>query len=68
MVQTTSPPPAGRAAHAAVLAYVERHNAEPGPFRWAKSADDILASVGRFCERTLAVHAPDLKQTSETHY
>src|SRR3712207_4999252 len=51
---------------AAVLAYVERHNAEPRPFRWTKSADQILASVGRFCERTLAVHAPDLQQTSET--
>ena len=51
---------------AAVLAYVERHNAEPRPFRWTKTADQILASVGRFCERTLAVHAPDLQQTSET--
>ena len=53
---------------AAVLAYVERHNAEPRPFRWTKSADQILASVGRFCERTLAVHAPDLRQTSETEH
>ena len=53
---------------AAVLAYVERYNTEPGPFRWTKSADDILASVGRFCERTLAVHAPDLQQISETRY
>jgi transposase len=51
---------------AAVLAYVERHNAEPRPFRWTRSADDILASVGRFCERTLAVHAPGLQPTSET--
>ena len=53
---------------AAVLAYVERHNAEPRPFRWTKSADDILASIARFCSRTLAVHAPDLKQTSETQH
>jgi transposase len=51
---------------AAVLAYIERHNAEPRPFRWTKSADQILASIGRFCERTLAVPAPDLQQTSET--
>ncbi|HEX6015600.1 MAG TPA: IS630 family transposase [Geminicoccaceae bacterium] len=42
---------------AAVLAYLERHNAEPKPFRWSKSADQILASVGRACERTLAAHA-----------
>jgi transposase len=53
---------------AAVLAYVERHNAEPRPFRWTRSADQILASVARFCSRTLAVHRPDLQQTSETRY
>jgi transposase len=53
---------------AAVLAHVERHNAEPKPFRWSKSADQILASVGRFCERALAVHAPTMKLTSETAY
>jgi transposase len=41
---------------AAVLSYVERHNAEPKPFRWTKSADAILASVAGFCERTLEVH------------
>ena len=40
---------------AAVLAYIERHNAEPKPFRWTKSAEEILASVARFCSRTLAV-------------
>ena len=44
---------------AAVLGYLERHNAEPSPFRWSKSADDILASVTRFCSRTLAVHEHD---------
>jgi transposase len=53
---------------AAVLAYVEHHNAEPKPFRWTKSADAILAGVARFCERTLAVHESDLKGSSETHY
>jgi transposase len=46
---------------AAVLGYVDHRNAEPKPFRWTRTADQILASVGRFCERTLAVHAPDLK-------
>jgi transposase len=45
---------------AAVLAYVEHHNAEPRPFRWTKSADQILAAVGRACERTLAVHGSGL--------
>jgi hypothetical protein len=45
---------------AAVLTYVERHNAEPRPFRWTKSADRILASVGHACERTLAVQGSEL--------
>ena len=45
---------------AAVLAYVERHNAEPRPFRWTKSADRILASVAHACERTLAVQGSEL--------
>jgi transposase len=53
---------------AAVLAYLERHNAEPKPFRWTRTADQILGSVARFCSRTLAAHRPDLQQTSETHY
>ncbi len=45
---------------AAVLAYLERHNAEPRPFRWTRSADQILAAVGRACERPLAVHGSGL--------
>jgi transposase len=45
---------------AAVLAYVERHNAEPRPFRWMKSADRILASVGRARARALAVQGSQL--------
>ncbi len=53
---------------AAVLAYLEHHNAEPRPFRWTRTADQILASAGRSCERTLAVHRPDLQQTSETQH
>jgi hypothetical protein len=53
---------------AAVLAYVERHDAEPRPFRWTRTADEILAGVARFCSRTLAVHRPDLKETSETQH
>ncbi len=41
------------ALEAAIHAYIERTNADPKPFIWTKSADDILASVGRFCRRTL---------------
>jgi transposase len=32
-----------------IEAFIDRHNADPKPFRWTKSADDILASVERFC-------------------
>jgi transposase len=28
------------------------HNAQPKPFIWTKSADDILNSIARFCRRT----------------
>ncbi|NJO37631.1 MAG: IS630 family transposase, partial [Rhizobiales bacterium] len=32
---------------------IEATNADPKPFRWTKTADDILASIQRFCLRTL---------------
>jgi transposase len=38
---------------AAIQAFVDQTNAEPRPFVWTKSADDILNSVGQFCQRTL---------------
>jgi transposase len=34
-----------------IEAFIAAHNAEPKPFRWTKSADDILASIERFCVR-----------------
>jgi hypothetical protein len=34
---------------ATITTFIERHNADPKPFRWTKSADDILASIERFC-------------------
>jgi transposase len=37
---------------AAIHAYITETNAEPKPFVWTKTADDILASVARFCIRT----------------
>jgi transposase len=37
---------------AAILAYIAETNADPKPFAWTKTADDILASVARFCQRT----------------
>lgn len=37
------------ALKAAITKFIEQHNADPKPFRWTKSADDILASIERFC-------------------
>ena len=37
------------ALKAAITAFLDQHNANPKPFRWTKSADDILASIERFC-------------------
>lgn len=36
----------------AIRQYLEVNNREPTPFIWTKSADDILASLARFCKRT----------------
>jgi hypothetical protein len=35
----------------AIRRYLEIYNAEPEPFIWAKSADDVMASIERFCLR-----------------
>jgi transposase len=43
------------ALEAAITTYIEARNADPKPFRWTKTADDILASVERFCRRTIDV-------------
>jgi transposase len=51
---------------AAIHAYIDAHNTEPKPFRWTKSADDILAAINRFCLRTLDALAPRLPRTSES--
>jgi hypothetical protein len=34
---------------AAISTFLGHHNADPKPFRWIKSAEDILAAVERFC-------------------
>jgi transposase len=40
-----------RALEAAILAYIALSNTAPKPFVWTKTADEILASVARFCHR-----------------
>ncbi len=52
----------------AILGYIETVNADPRPFRWTKSADDILATIKRFCLCTLeaADHQIKIIETSES--
>ena len=37
----------------AIAEYIGTVNEDPKPFRWHKSAEDILAPIKRFCLRTL---------------
>ena len=55
----TSLPPEGAAitAGAKPQDLIMQEVADPKPFHWTKTADDILASIERFCRRTLAVQA-----------
>jgi transposase len=41
----------------AILAYVEAHNRKGKPFKWTKTADEILDKMRRFGLRTQQVHA-----------
>jgi transposase len=40
-----------QALREAITSYLATYNLNPRPFRWTKTADDILASVARFCMR-----------------
>jgi transposase len=41
-----------RHLQADIRVFIDRHNQNPKPFKWTKSADQILASVKRFCQKT----------------
>ncbi len=40
----------------AIYEFIDAQNDEPTPFNWTKSADEILNSLRRFCQRNLAAH------------
>lgn len=52
----------------AIQNYIDTVNEDPKPFRWTKSADDILASIKRFCRRTIqtAERQQEIERTSES--
>ena len=37
---------------AAIREYIDVHNENPKPFVWTRTADEILASIARFAQRT----------------
>jgi hypothetical protein len=39
----------------ALRAYLDAVKADPKPFRWTNSADDILADIKHFCLKTLEI-------------
>ena len=41
-----------RQLETAIQRYLDHHNQQPKPFLWTKSADDILAALAKYCERT----------------
>jgi len=55
---------------AAIRAYLDALNADPKPFKWTKSADDILPAVKRFSLKTLEIAAAqaEIARNSESGY
>src|SRR5712692_9167603 len=49
---------------ATIQEFIDAHQANPKPFVWTKSADEILASIARFAQRT--VDARPAQQISRT--
>lgn len=52
----------------AIRGYIESVNDDPTPFRWTKSADDILGAIKRFCLTTMDIadRQAQLVKTSES--
>jgi transposase len=45
-----------RELETAIHEFLDAHNDDPKPFKWTKGADEILASMARFGQRTLQAH------------
>jgi len=42
---------------AGIQEFIDAHQADPQPFVWTKSADEILASIARFAQRAADARA-----------
>jgi transposase len=57
----------GAQLQAAIREFIAAHHAHPKPFVWTKSADEILASIARFAQRTLDLQtAPLIARTTRS--
>ena len=45
-----------RELEAAIHEFLDVHNDSPHPFKWVKTADEILTKIARFCADTVARH------------
>lgn len=43
-----------------IRSFIELHNEDPKPYKWTKSADQILAAVKRFCQKANATLCGEL--------
>lgn len=34
-----------------IMQYIKKRNADPKPFKWVRTADQIFAAIGRYCQR-----------------
>ena len=46
-----------RQLRSAITEYLDAHNEDPKPFKWTKTADEILESIARFATRTIVAHS-----------
>jgi DDE superfamily endonuclease len=51
---------------AAIQEFIDAHHTDPKPFVWTKTADEILASIARFAQRTTNDRTGVISRTSET--
>lgn len=49
-----------RQLEADIKSFIDAHNEDPKPYRWVKSADEILAAVKRFCQKADATLCGEL--------
>lgn len=50
-----------------IRAFLQHTNQHPKPFIWTKSADQILASIRRFCQYTLETQGKDWRTSDSGH-